>query len=697
MSMRRRAIGLVLVGLAAAAVAATMWLHARQTPPATVRVGYRHSPPSYLAPEGAPPGGIAVDTIAAAAARGGVTIKWTRISGDALAPLQSGIIDVWPTLPLGIDTMGLHVTEPWLQSTFVLITREGSHITSARTAAGRRVAHLPSRRGLEDEILRRAVPGATYLAVEDAAVLPAVCSGTADAGFIEGRLAQWLLLNRPPACADIPLAFVALEGAGLSYAIGSTVAAGPVADRLRAEIARMAEDGTLASIQSRWSMAAPNETGLATALERARQRARWSLYGGAALAVALLLSLWQIRRSVQAAQLAEQASRAMKDYASQQERYRLLFERNLAGVFRSTVDGQVLECNDAFARMLGYSSPAEVVAQPALTLYPGPADRQRFVSRVLLNGSVTNVENQVRRRDGSAGWLLENVSVFRQGNGHATVLEGTCIDITEQRRLEEQYRQAQKLESVGRLAGGVAHDFNNLLTAITGHTELLLADVGETSPYRVSLQEIRKASHRAASLTQQLLAFSRKQILQPVVLSINDVVDDTCRLLTRVIGEDIELTTRLDPGAGTVRADPDQLAQVLMNLAVNARDAMPGGGQLTFETRPVLVTPADVQDDADAVVGACVRITVSDTGHGMDAETQRRLFEPFFTTKEQGKGTGLGLSTVYGIVKQSGGHIRLRSEVGKGTRFEIDLPSAPTVADGNGSTAPSQHGSGESR
>jgi signal transduction histidine kinase len=245
---------------------------------------------------------------------------------------------------------------------------------------------------------------------------------------------------------------------------------------------------------------------------------------------------------------------------------------------------------------------------------------------------------------------------------------------SERSQLEEQLRQAQKMEAIGRLAGGVAHDFNNLLTAINGYSEVLLVEMAPDNPLRPYVQEIVKAGERATRLTQQLLVFSRKHPATPEVLDPNAVIADAAGLLRRLIGEDVVLHTRLAPDAGSVRADPGQVHQVLMNLAVNARDAMPRGGRLTIETANVDLDAPMPRTFGDVPPGAYVMLAVSDTGSGMDAATQAHIFEPFFTTKEPGKGTGLGLSTVYGIVQQSGGHIWVYSEPGRGSVFKIYLP-----------------------
>jgi two-component system, cell cycle sensor histidine kinase and response regulator CckA len=306
-----------------------------------------------------------------------------------------------------------------------------------------------------------------------------------------------------------------------------------------------------------------------------------------------------------------------------------------------------------------------------------PADRDLIEAGEadLYQGRLWQSEYRIQKPDGDVGWVQSKIKPFLDRTGALVRIDGIVSDISARKQLEVQLLHSQKLEGVGRLAGGIAHDFNNLLTAILGYSELALGTLEQGNPVRESISEIMRAGEQASGLTRQLLAFSRKQILDPQILDLNSVVANAKNLLQRLIGEDIQLTTLLPSGLRSVRADPGQIEQVIVNLAVNARDAMPEGGSLTIETANIELDQTYVHGRVVIPAGHYLMLAVSDTGSGMSPEVQSHIFEPFFTTKAPGKGTGLGLATVYGIIKQSGGYIWLHSDLGKGTTFKIYLPT----------------------
>jgi PAS domain S-box-containing protein len=363
--------------------------------------------------------------------------------------------------------------------------------------------------------------------------------------------------------------------------------------------------------------------------------------------------------------------------------YGTMVEQAPVGIYRSTPDGRFLAVNTALVRLLGYDSADEVLQlSMSRNVYADPAERQRLLDRdSYTDREYDEVEATWKRKDGRLLTVQLSVRAVRIGSGKVSYYETFVRDVTEQRRLQSQLVQSQKMEAVGRLAGGIAHDFNNLLTVITTSCDLLLEDLAASDPKREDVDQVRKAADGAAALTRQLLAFSRQQVLTPQIVNLGDVVYGIEKMLRRVIGEDIDLVTVLGSDAGAVKADVGQLEQVLMNLAVNARDAMPTGGKLTIETANVEHDPDYAREQEAAPVSRFVMLAVSDTGTGMDEATKARIFEPFFTTKELGKGTGLGLATVYGIVKQSGGFIWVYSEPGLGTTFKIYLPQVDAVAE----------------
>jgi len=365
-----------------------------------------------------------------------------------------------------------------------------------------------------------------------------------------------------------------------------------------------------------------------------------------------------------------------------EQRFRALVEESWDAVALFAADGTIVYGSPATTRLLGYDL-SEFVGRNAMEFIHSD-DRAAVLLRLeevtARPRSRVHVAARVRHKNGT--WRhLEGVLTNLLDDPSVAAIVNNYRDVTDRRLLEEQIVLSQKMEAIGRLAGGVAHDFNNILTAIGGYTDLLMSDLAEGDPRRRDLEEIHQATQRAASLTQQLLAFSRRQVLQPKVINLNALIPDLEKMLRRLIGEDILFATVLHPRLGNVRADPGKLEQVIVNLAVNARDAMPNGGRLTIETRNVELDESYAAEHPSVKPGRYVMLTVTDTGVGMDEETKARIFEPFFTTKSRGKGTGLGLATVYGIVQQTGGHIWPYSEAGRGTTMRVYLPRVDDPAD----------------
>jgi PAS domain S-box-containing protein len=375
----------------------------------------------------------------------------------------------------------------------------------------------------------------------------------------------------------------------------------------------------------------------------------------------------------QEARVAEQAQH------ESEERYRLIAEHTSDLIALFDAEGRYLYASPSFRAILGYD-PAELIGVEAIELVH-PNERALVIAHGLrtANEGTERATFRMRHTDGSWRWCETFWTATIQQGVRYKIAVGR--DITERKQLEAQLLQAQKMESIGRLAGGVAHDFNNLLTVIMGSAELALEALSPDDPACGDVRAIQKTAGRAANLTRQLLAFARKQIIEPDLLNLNDLLPDMDRLLRRLIGEDIALVTLPAPNLGIVKVDPGQIEQVLVNLAVNARDAMPNGGKLTIETRNMTLDDTYTRQHVGVSAGRYVMLAVSDTGSGMDISVRTRIFEPFFTTKESGKGSGLGLATCYGIVQQHGGHIEVYSEIGIGTSFKIYLPRVEATPD----------------
>jgi PAS domain S-box-containing protein len=343
-------------------------------------------------------------------------------------------------------------------------------------------------------------------------------------------------------------------------------------------------------------------------------------------------------------------------------------------VIATDLEGRVTQWSMGAERMFGYTAE-EMLDQPVAVL-DLPDQGERAFSQVLAavqEGGGLERERRVRRKTGEEFYVHSSFSLLQDDHGNAHGIVGYSLDITEKRRLAEQHREAQRLEAIGQLAGGIAHDFNNLMTVVTGFAEIVLRNLSPDDPPWGLVQEIKRAGDRAAALTQQLLAFSRKQLLQLKVLDLNGLVREMENVLRQTMGGGVTVTICPDAPLGLVKVDPGQLRQAILNLAANAAEAMPNGGTFTVETRTVELDEKYARTYAEVQPGSYVLLAISDTGVGMDAATKGRIFEPFFTTKGEGSG-GLGLAMVYGIVKQSGGHIEVESEVGSGTTFQVYLP-----------------------
>ena len=378
-----------------------------------------------------------------------------------------------------------------------------------------------------------------------------------------------------------------------------------------------------------------------------------------------------------------------------EKKYRALFEESKDVIFISTPEGRIMDMNPAGVDLFGVSSKEELLhSDISKDIYRNPQDRATLLEAINRDGFVKDYPMKMRRKDGEAVDVLITAAAVRDSAGEIVAYRGTMRDVTAQRRLEEQLRHAQKMEAVGQLTGGIAHDFNNILTAIIGYGHLLQMRLDPEDPRRSYADHILASAERAAGLTQGLLAFSRKQVLNPRPVDLNDIIHRVKKLLSKIIGEDIDLETRLYDGKLNVMADSGQIEQVLMNFATNARDAMPDGGRLFIETSRFNIDEGFRQMHGYGEPGEYALVAIADTGMGMDENIVKRIFEPFFTTKEVGKGTGLGLSIVYGIVKQHGGYVNVYSEPEKGTTFKMYLPLVAESVEVKQTMEPEPHAGG---
>jgi PAS domain S-box-containing protein len=631
-----------------------------------------------VAAEDGSPSGLAVELVREAARRRGISLQWINVNRSSEAALRARQVDLWPIITITPERLKfLHLSEPYVEVEHTLLVRGDSPFANAKHLSSGRITLANV--ALDGVLLKRFLPGATplsrrnpRLAIED------VCSKLSDAAFMDVYTAISTLLAQPD-CAGTALRWIPVPNAQTQLGVGATPEAGAAADAIRGEIGAIARDGTAAPIIEKWGFTPAQNLISLEALVDARRRAA-QLAGLAALFALLLgLACWQTLRVIRERDRTLRTEKALRD---SDQKLRLISRNLKEMVLAFDMDRKLLYANPAIEAVTGYS--LDEYYQRGFIDWVHPDDRDRMMghwSELYAGSAFEEEEYRLVTKQGVTKWISATWGPFRDEDGRQIGVQGSERDITDRKQaelalLEAQRRseQSQRLESIGRLAGGVAHDFNNLLTVISGYGDLIYTTLSSRDPLREQVDQIRTAGARGADLVRQLLAFSRKQVIDPKLLSLNDVIRSSEGMFRRLLGEDIELAIKLHPSLALVMADAGQMHQVLMNLLVNAKDAMPDGGRVYVETSSAEIDESYVARIPYATVGPAAVLQVTDSGMGMDPETCKRIFEPFFSTKGPGGGTGLGLATVYGIVRQSQGWINLYSEPGKGASFKIYLP-----------------------
>jgi PAS domain S-box-containing protein len=688
--MRHRRRAWIFGAAVAVCAVAALLMFERHAQVRTLRVGAQSYYPYIDFDSQGKPFGMVADILEEAAHRKSLRLQWVKTTEGVEASLGKGIVDLWPAAAVTSDrSRQFYITRPWLRNDFCLVSEAGKNLRTPNDCRGRVLGFVDG--PITRQLVKQCFPGVIEKQVNSrvGGVL-AACRGEVDATFVEMRLVQSLLLERPPECQAFHFELHPIPKAAIKLGIGAPFRYAALADSLRSEIDNLRADGTFEKALSYWNPISTSEMEVLFAEQERRHRTVLFLWGLSAMLLLALLLLWQNRRVSRAKHATDVANSALEATVSQirdaHQRLRFQVDRMPLAYIVWDKSFRVREWNPAAESIFGWTA-SEAIGMHFSELL-APAEDSSHVDEIwedLLRGEkeTYSVDRNIDKhgRKLYCEWFS---SPLRNEAGQIVGALSMVHDITERKRMEEersklqeQFLQSQKLESIGRLAGGVAHDFNNLLTVINGYGDLVLDQLPEQDPVRVPVEHMRKAGERAATLTQELLAFSRKQIMQLKPLDLNAVVKDHEELLRRLLTEDVELKTRLAPSLGQVMADATQMHQILMNLVVNARDAMPNGGTVLIETANAEVDANEAATNPEAIPGSYVMVSIADTGLGMDAKTQQHIFEPFFTTKAKGVGTGLGLSTVHGIVRQNGGWIRVSSAPGAGSTFNIYLPRIP--------------------
>ena len=679
------ALGGVTVVVLLAVAVAVLW--PRRPADRVYRIGFENNAVYHFINRDGSMGGLTYEVISGAARQAGVRLEWVHRPESSEAALRAGAVDLWPMMAdLPSRRRSVYFTSPWRQSEYYLVTRAGQPLPDAAYQDTIGFFPIP----LHEQLTRLHFPHAKpvpFTTWDDG--LSAICAGQISAGLFSGAGVERALGLQGSGCDLAGLRTHPVPGLQLSFAIASTFASRRAADRVRSGLESLARDGTLLPILARYSPAEAREVSTTFRLLETRQRERTLVTGLTGLTFALLVSLWLSWSLFRARKKAVAAEAAEADMLS---RYTLAARASNDAIWDWHPATGSMEWNEGLQALFGYTPADREERADWKAGCCHPEDRAGVVAG--LQAAIERRENhwsaeyRFRCRDGSYATVMDRAHLVYDASGAPIRIIGAMMDLTPRRKLEEQLRQSMKLEAVGRLAGGISHDFNNLLTVINGYSELALADLPAGDPRRTPLQEVANAGKRAAALTSQLLAFSRKQPIQPRSVDLNQILRESEKMLGRVLGEDVELVTRLSPSLGLITADPGQIHQVVMNLSVNARDAMPQGGRLVIETADVNLGAADPDLAPGAEPGPYVLLTVSDNGIGMDEDTRRHIFEPFYTTKAAG--TGLGLASVYGIVQQSRGWITAVSEPGQGATFRIHFPRRADAA-ADAAPAPAAH------